>query len=180
MAPASIATVLPLGALIQSFIAGKTNIVQNFPKQELYPVYSSCFFGETIGRVANRLKNAKIDSLNGKSYQLAQNDGVNSLHGGAVGWGKKIWAGPTKIAARTIPGVENLTNVETVEFKLRSEDGDENYPGAVDVSVVYTTGTQKTAEGKVVNVLAFDYTAKLVGDAVAETAINMTNHSYVP
>lgn len=73
---------LPLGAIIQSIDVNGINIVQGFPTQELYQKYNSPYFGETIGRVANRIKNGKIDSLNGKSYSLAVNNGPNSLHGG--------------------------------------------------------------------------------------------------
>lgn len=150
--------------------------MQSFPKQSLYQSYNAPFFGETIGRVANRLSNAKINSLNGKSYQLAANNGVNALHGGNVGWGKKIWEGPTPVGVRKIPGVNGLEGGESVEFKLRSEDGDEGYPGTVDVSVVYTAGTQKEA-GKEVRVLGIEYEVKLVGDEVDETVVNVTNHS---
>ncbi len=63
-----------------------------------------------------------------------------------------------------------------MEFRLRSEDGDEGYPGTVDVSVVYTAGTQKENE-KEVRVLGMEYEVKLVGDEVEETVVNVTNHS---
>jgi aldose 1-epimerase len=168
---------LPLGAIIQSFIVGGKNIVQGFPTQALYVTHNGPFFGETIGRVANRIKNGKIDNLNGKSYSLAQNNGVNALHGGNVGWGKRIWNGPIPVGLRTIPGVENLQGGESVKFTLRSEDKDEGYPGTVDVSVLYTAGTQKSADGKEIVVLGIEYEAKLIGDEVDETVINLTNHS---
>ncbi|KAE8445526.1 hypothetical protein EG329_013289 [Mollisiaceae sp. DMI_Dod_QoI] len=170
---------LPLGAIIQSFLVGKTNIVQSFPKQSQYVAHNAPFFGETIGRVANRISNAKINSLNNKSYSLSKNNGVNSLHGGDVGWGKRIWEGPTPIGVRKIPGLEGVEGGESVEFKLRSEDGDEGYPGTVDVSVIYTAGTQKE-NGKEVRVLGIEYEVKLVedGSQVQETAVNVTNHSY--
>lgn len=73
---------LPLGAIIQSFVVNGTNIVQGFPTSDLYKSHNSPFFGETIGRVANRIKDGKIDHLNGKSYTLARNDEPNTLHGG--------------------------------------------------------------------------------------------------
>ncbi|KAF4637113.1 hypothetical protein G7Y89_g964 [Cudoniella acicularis] len=171
---------LPLGAIIQAFIVGKTNIVQAFPKQSLYESHNAPFFGETIGRVANRVKNAKIDSLNGKSYALAANNGVNSLHGGVKGWGKRVWEGPKQVGIRSIDGLEGgeLEGGESLMFTLRSEDGDEGYPGTVDASVVYTAGTQKTAEGKEVRVLGIEYLVELVGGDVEETVVNVTNHSY--
>jgi aldose 1-epimerase len=167
---------LPLGAIIQTFLVGKTNIVQGFPTQALYQSHNAPFFGETIGRVANRLANAKINSLNGKSYQLAANNGANALHGGNVGWGKRIWEGPKPVGVRKIPGLQEIAGGESVEFRLRSEDGDEGYPGTVDVSVVYTAGTQKE-NGKEVRVLGMEYEVKLVGDEVEETVVNVTNHS---
>jgi aldose 1-epimerase len=171
---------LPLGAIIQSFIVGKTNIVLGFPTTELYEKYNAPYFGETIGRVANRTKGAKIDSLNGKSYTLAANNGPNNLHGGVVGWGKRVWEGPTPVGIREIPGLEGskLQGGESVKFTLKSEDGDEGFPGEVDVSVVYTTGTQTTEDGKEARVLGIEYRAELVGGA-DETVVNITNHSSV-
>lgn len=99
------------------------------------------------------------------------------MHGGNVGWGKRVWEGPTPVGVRSIPGVEGVEGGESVKFTLRSEDGDEGYPGTVDVSVVYTAGTQKV-EGKEVRVLGIEYEVKLVDDKVEETAVNVTNHSY--
>jgi len=168
---------LPLGAIIQELRVGGVNIVQGFPEQSHYESYNAPFFGETIGRVANRVKNAKLDSLNGgQSYKLTANDGPNNLHGGVVGWGKKIWNGPTPVGVRQIPGVEGLDGGESVKFSLVSQDGDEGFPGTVEASVVYTVGKQ-VQDGKEVIVLGIEYEAELVGGA-DETVINMTNHSY--
>jgi len=166
---------LPLGAIIQSFRVGKTNIVQNFPTQELYTTHNGPYFGETIGRVANRIADGKF-SLNNKTYTLVQNNGVNSLHGGTVGWGKRVWNGPTPVGVRDIPGVQGLQGGESVKFELRSEDGDEGYPGTVDVSVIYTSGTVNEG-GKDANVLSLEYEVRLVGDEVEQTVVNVTNHS---
>ncbi|KAI0143648.1 galactose mutarotase-like protein [Xylariaceae sp. FL1272] len=168
---------LPLGAIIQSIVIGGTNIVQGFPTQELYISHNKPFFGETIGRFANRIEKGKINSLNGKSYTLAVNNGPNALHGGPKGWSKKVWSGPKPVGIRQIAGIGGeLKGGESVEFTLRSEDGDEGYPGEVVAKVVYTTG-KVTEEGKEVTVLGMEYEAELVGGA-EETAINMTNHSY--
>ncbi len=169
---------LPLGAIIQTFLIDKVNIVQGFPKQTLYQSHNDPYFGETIGRVANRIKGGKIDSLNGKSYTLAVNDEPNHLHGGEIGWGKKIWDGPEPVGVKSIPGLQggHLEGGESVKFSLKSEDGDEGYPGTVKASVTYTAGTQKTSDGKEITVLGIDYEAELVGGA-EETVINMTNHS---
>ncbi|KAK6198995.1 hypothetical protein LQW54_010193 [Pestalotiopsis sp. IQ-011] len=169
-------SLLPLGAIIQSITVGGVNIVQGFPTQDLYVSHNTPFFGETIGRVANRIKDAKINNLNGKSYTLAANNGPNALHGGHKGWSKKVWEGPKKIGIRQIPGIEGLDGGESVEFSLKSEDGDEGYPGEVLVKAIYTTGTQKI-DGKEVVVLGIEYEAELLGGA-EETVINLTNHSY--
>ncbi|KAG4418748.1 hypothetical protein IFR04_008110 [Cadophora malorum] len=172
---------LPLGAIIQKFLVGKSNlnIVQGFPQQSHYVTHNGPFFGETIGRVANRIKSAKIDSLNGKSYTLSKNNGENALHGGDVGWGKRVWEGPVPVGVREIPGVKVDEGGESVKFTLRSEDGDEGYPGTVDVSVVYTAGVVREG-GKEVRVLGIEYEVKMVADEVEETVVNVTNHSYVP
>jgi aldose 1-epimerase len=169
---------LPTGAIMQSFIVGKTNIVQGFPSESHYPIHNSPYFGETIGRVANRIAGGVIKSLNGKSYKLDVNDEPNALHGGYKGWSKKVWKGPELVGTRTIDGLEGkLEGGESVKFSLRSEDGDEGYPGTVETSVIYTTGTQKTAEGREVRVLGMEYEVQFVGDEVEETVVNMTNHS---
>ncbi|CZT00886.1 related to GAL10-UDP-glucose 4-epimerase [Rhynchosporium agropyri] len=174
---------LPLGAIIRTFLVGgpsHLNIVQNFPKQSHYVSHNGPFFGETIGRVANRIASGKIDSLNNKSYQLVQNNGVNALHGGNIGWGKRVWEGPSPVGVKSIPGLEGgeLEGGESVKFTLRSEDGDEGYPGTVDVSVIYTVGLQKSSTGKEIRVLGIEYQVELVGDEVEETVVNVTNHSY--
>ncbi len=166
-------TFLPLGAILQTFNVSGVNIVQGFPTSDLYEQHNDPYMGETIGRVANRISNARLNSLNGgRSYTLTANNGPNSLHGGPVGWGKRTWTGPTPVGIRQIPGVEGG---ESVKFTLVSEDGDEGFPGTVEATVVYTGGTQKEG-GKEVIVLGIEYVAELVGGA-DETAINMTNHS---
>lgn len=169
---------LPLGAIIQSLKIGDLNIVQGFSSQSQYESHNDPFFGETIGRVANRIGGAQLNSLNGgKSYALAKNNGVNNLHGGVIGWGKKIWNGPKPVGIREIPGAGPIEGGESVQFTLTSPDGDEGFPGTVEASVVYTVGKQKEGESEVI-VLGIEYEAELV-DGAEETVINMTNHSYV-
>ncbi|OCK86154.1 galactose mutarotase-like protein [Lepidopterella palustris CBS 459.81] len=160
---------LPLGAIIQEFRISGQNIVQNFPDPELYKQHNSPYFGETIGRIANRVSGAKINDLNGKSYQLAANNGPNSLHGGNVGWGKREFKGPTRVTRH---------GSDSILFEYTSPDGEEGYPGTVEVRVWYTQS--KEQENSTVKiVLEVEYEAELAGEGnVKETAIGMTNHSY--
>lgn len=175
MSDASI-NILPLGAIIQAVKVKDINIVHGFPTQELYEKHNSPYYGETIGRVANRIKNATIDNLNGKVYNLAANSGTNTLHGGESGWGKQIWQGPTPVGVRKVPGLDNLDGGESVQYALLSKDGDQGFPGSVEVKVTYTSGTQQV-DGKQTTVLAMEYEAVLL-DGAEETPVNITNHSY--
>jgi aldose 1-epimerase len=165
--PASSFTFLPLGAIIQEFRVGELNIVQGFPTADLYK-YNEPYFGETIGRVANRISGAKINNLNGKSYSLAKNNGPNSLHGGNIGWGKHTFEGPTAV---------NRHGKESIQFKYRSANGEEGYPGTVELNVWYTPSTERHGDATMA-ILEAEYEAELVGDEddIEETAIAVTNH----
>jgi aldose 1-epimerase len=165
----SIFTFIPLGAILQRVQLGDLNIVQNFPVAELYQAYNNPYFGETIGRVANRISGAKINRLNGRSYPLAANNGPNSLHGGTVGWGKRVFEGPISV---------ERNGSEAIRFKYISPHGEEGYPGTIEVRVYYTTTTVQH-DSKHIFVLEAEYEAELVGDDdVEETVVAMTNHRY--
>lgn len=159
-------TFLPQGAIIQELRIAGHNIVQGFPTAEPYKTLNTPYFGETIGRVANRLKNAEIKSLNGKSYKLTANNGPNALHGGPQGWGKRTFEGPTPV---------NRNGTEGVLFKYLSKDGEEGYPGTVELRVWYTAGKTKS-DGVEKTQLEIEYEVELVGDEVEETAVSVTNH----
>lgn len=109
------------------------------------------YFGAITGRYANRIANGKF-SLDGVHYQLFQNDGGNSLHGGEIGFDKRIWTASESDGA--------------VELKYRSPDGEEGYPGNLAVSVRYSLSED--------NALKIDYAAA----TDAPTVLNLTNHSY--
>lgn len=158
-------TFLPLGAIIQEFKVGGQNIVQGFPTAELYKKYNFPYFGETIGRIANRVSNAKFE-LNGKTYQLPINNGPNSLHGGDLGWGKREFEGPFEVERNGKPATF---------FKYLSADGEEGYPGAVEVRVWYVQ-EKEHENGVEKEALHIELEAELVADDVPETAVNMTNH----
>src|SRR4051812_16953970 len=113
------------------------------------------FFGAIPGRYANRIANAKF-SLDGKEYTLAANNGKNHLHGGKVGFDKKLWTATDVSSA----------NDAAVEFKYTSKDMEEGYPGNLAVTVRYTLTDD--------NALTIDYSAT----TDKKTVINVTNHSY--
>ncbi|KZF18879.1 aldose 1-epimerase [Xylona heveae TC161] len=161
---------LPQGAIIQEFRVAGHNIVLGFPSAETYKTNNTPYFGETIGRIANRVSGAKLKNLNNTEYTLRANNGANSLHGGEEGWGKKIFDGPT-------PFLKD--GKESVRFKYTSKDGEEGYPGTVDFSVSYTGSIEKHGDIEK-TVLEIEYEARLSDseEPIEETAINVTNHSY--
>lgn len=112
-------------------------------------------FGSTIGRHANRIGEAKF-TLNGVEYKLDQNDGRNNLHGGFNGYHKRLWNGRTYAAE----------DGQAMEFTYHSPDGDQGFPGNLDVKVTYT--------------LTEDDQLKIAYEAVCDqdTVLNLTNHSY--
>lgn len=115
-----------------------------------------CYIGSTIGRVAGRIANNSF-SLNDKIYQLPANQGNAHLHGGMEGWDKKIWkAEPFE-----------TDNSVGVTFFYQSPDGEENYPGTVDVWVTYTL--DETGR--------FEISYRAMTDK--KTILNPTNHFYI-
>jgi aldose 1-epimerase len=130
------------------------NIVLGFDTIDAY-LAGVPYFGATVGRFANRIANGRF-TLDGKSYQLPQNDGVNSLHGGRRGFDKRVWSATSRQAAHA--GLLQLTYV--------SAAGEEGYPGALTAHVTYTLGDDDT--------LAIEYQAT----ASAPTPVNLANHAY--
>lgn len=157
---------LPQGAIVKEFIVAGKNIILGFPTAESYKSEHSPFVGETIGRVANRIKNARIDELNGRSYALTANNGPNMLHGGEKGFGKRLFDGPSPVQRH---------GRDAVMFKYLSKDGEEGFPGDLELTVWYFPavemhdGVEKTS-------LEIEYEAELVGDEVNETVVAVTNH----
>ncbi|HEX8912234.1 MAG TPA: aldose epimerase family protein [Humisphaera sp.] len=113
------------------------------------------FFGAITGRVANRIAKGKF-TLDGKEYTLATNNGPNHLHGGKLGFDKRLWQAKDEVT----------TDGPRLTLTYRSVDGEEGYPGNLDVTVSYTW----TAD----NALKIDYSAK----TDKPTPVNLTNHSY--
>lgn len=113
------------------------------------------FLGGIIGRFANRLKDGRF-SIDGREYQTTLNDGKNSLHGGTVGFNKKIW-GTELIKKSSIP---------QIKFGYFSHDGEQGFPGNLQAEVTYSLSGN--------NELVIDYKA----ETDKPTVINMTSHCY--
>ncbi len=104
------------------------DVVLGFDNLQGY-IEHTAFFGATVGRVANRIRDA-VFSLEGEQHQLAANDGAHHLHGGRKGWDRAIWkAQPSETAQGP-----------SVELSYSSPDGEEGYPGRVDARTKYTLG----------------------------------------
>lgn len=120
-------------------------------------------FGVVVGRYANRIGNGRF-MLDGKTYELAVNNGPNHLHGGLRGFQHKAWT-PIVIDGLQLPG-QDQTELVGVGFHYESADGEEGYPGKVSVLVSYTLHRD--------NRLTLSYQA----ETDAPTVINLTNHAY--
>ena len=130
------------------------DIVLGFERLEDY-LKGHPYFGAIIGRYGNRIAKGRF-TLDGVEYKLAQNNGENHLHGGLVGFDKKVWK------ARDFVDAEG----QHLELRYTSPDGEEGYPGNLDVTVTYSLNEQ--------NQLRIDY----VATTDKPTVVNLTNHSY--
>ena len=114
---------------------------------------NSPYFGALVGRVGNRIANGKF-SLNGITYKLPVNNGPNCLHGGIQGFNKVVWQAKT------------IESGPTLELSYLSKDGEEGFPGNLNVKAVYTLTEDRG--------LRLDFTASTDKD----TIVNLTEHSY--
>src|ERR1700756_3716883 len=136
--------------------AGKSaDVVLGYDTLEGYENGKS-YFGATVGRYANRIAGGKF-SIDGKTSALPKNDGPNTLHGGIVGFNKKVWT------ARELTSSGSVT----LEMTYLSADGEEGFPGNLSVKVVFTLPSDR-------NELKIDYSATTDKD----TVLNLSNHSY--
>lgn len=113
---------------------------------------NTCFLGAVVGRNANRIGGAEF-SLNGRSYALTANQGENNLHSGPIGFDRRHW----KLEERTD---------SSIRLSYHSPDGDQGFPGDLDVSVTYSFGP--------------DHEFRISYEALSpqDTLINLTNHTY--
>ncbi|MBR3863201.1 MAG: galactose mutarotase [Clostridia bacterium] len=132
---------------------GFVDVVGGFESASQY-YYGNGHQGSLIGRFGNRIKDG-VFTLDGVTYTLAKNNGANHLHGGVEGYSRQFW---------------EVTPVDGEEPALRlhyfSPDGDQGYPGALDVTVTYTLTNE--------NALSIRY----VATTDKATIVNMTNHAY--
>jgi aldose 1-epimerase len=115
----------------------------------------SPYFGSSVGRVGNRIAKARF-ALDGVDYTLAANNDANHLHGGDIGFDKVLW---NAYASETTIG-------PSVRFAYLSPDGEEGYPGNLDVTVTYTLTKS--------NALRIEY----IATTDRATPVNLTNHTY--
>jgi aldose 1-epimerase len=153
------AAILTYGGIVQSMEVPDrdgtmANVVLGFATLADY-LAKGAYFGTITGRYANRIAGARF-SLDGRSYRLAANDGVNALHGGIGGFSSRVW----RAAARRDAGEVG------VALRYVSPDGEEGYPGTLDTEVTCTL----TAD----NALRIDYRAT----TDKPTVVNLTNHSF--
>ncbi len=154
-------SIMNYGGIVQSLLVpdktGKLgDIVLGYDTLDQY-VANSPYFGAIVGRYANRIARGRF-TLDGKTHQLAINNGVNSLHGGKVGFDKVVWT------ATPLPSKPN--GAVGLRLHYLSKDGEENYPGNLSVDVTYTLAADNT--------LSLDYKATTDQD----TVVNLSSHVY--
>jgi len=141
---------------INMFVPDKTenliNVIAGFDTIETYQKPSATYYGATVGRYANRIANGIFPIAN-KEYFVAKNNGGNHLHGGSKGFDAVVW----DVIA---------TDKNTITLKYVSPDGEEGYPGNLEVFVQYILTDD--------NEMTISFTATT--DQV--TIINVTNHAY--
>jgi aldose 1-epimerase len=134
-------------------------VVCGFDKLETYIsneyLRSYPYFGAIIGRFGNRIANGHLE-IEGSTYEMAINNGLNHLHGGIVGFDRRLF------------DFEIYENKNEVGVKLSylSPDGEENYPGNLKVTCIYTLNND--------NELGIQYYA----ETDKTTVVNLTNHTY--
>jgi aldose 1-epimerase len=150
------AEIMNYGATVVSLFAPDKNgkladVILGYDSLKRYE-RGGAYFGAIVGRYGNRIGKGKF-ILEGKEYQLTINDGKNHLHGGIIGFSKKLWN-------------TDSYDEHTLKMTLDSPDGDQGYPGNLKLTVTYTLNDN--------NELEIHYTAT----TDKPTILNPTNHCY--
>jgi len=144
------------GRLVSLFVPDKnqnmTDVVVGFNSVTDFVNSTEPYFGATIGRYGNRIARGKF-KLDGQQYTLDSNNAPNHLHGGKKGFQYVVWDATQK-------------NDSTLELRYLSKDGEEGYPGNLNVTVVYGLTSN--------NELTMDYEAT----TDKKTVVNLTNHAF--
>ncbi len=151
--------IINYGGIVVSIVVPDRNgrfddVVLGYDKLEGY-LKNRAYFGAIIGRHANRIENAGFE-INGAAYNVTKNEGENQLHGGLIGFDKVVWKAE----------IVTKEQDESLQLSYTSKDGEEGYPGNLDVKVTYTLTND--------NSLKIDY----YGISDKDTVVNLTNHSY--
>lgn len=150
--------ILTYGGIVRSILAPDrdgelANVALGFAGIDDY-VHRNPYFGAITGRYANRIAGGRF-TLDGVEYRLATNQAPNHLHGGMVGFDKRIWA-PARLDEGSDPGLR---------LTYTSPDGEEGYPGTLEVEVDYRVCADDS--------LRIDHRAT----TDAPTIVNLTNHT---
>lgn len=138
------------GARLVRYLYQETDCLYG-PKTAAELTADACYCGSICGRVANRIAGGTF-SLDGQDYSLAINNGPNHLHGGTQGFSDRLWSVTEADASHVV-------------LTLTSPDGEENYPGTVTVTAIYTL------EGRSLKL-------EMRAETDAPTLLNLTNHAY--
>src|SRR3954470_24804793 len=124
------AQVLTFGGILRRLVfpsrGEMRKLIITLPDLDAY-LRDTTYQGIVVGRVANRIGGARF-GLKGREYRLTANEGPNQLHGGNLGFGKRLWR---------VLGLQNAPR-HRVLLGLTSPDGEEGYPGNLDVTVEFT------------------------------------------
>lgn len=154
------AQVIPYGCRIVKLLVKDKNgnfgdVVLGYDTMEGY-LKPEDVLGAVVGRFANRIAGASFE-INGVSYRMTANEGVNSLHSAPGGFQDRLWR---------VKCSDNGDDAPSITFAYRSPDGECGFPGNLDVTVTYTLSTD--------NALIINYKAK----TDRETPLSLTNHSF--
>ncbi len=138
--------------IVENVVCGFENL-ETYISEEYLGSYP--YFGAIIGRFGNRIANGNLE-IEGTKYNMAINNGPNHLHGGLTGFDKKLWD------AKTIEEADKVG----VKLTYLSTDLEENYPGSLKVTCIYTLDSES------------NFGIEYLAETDKTTVVNLTNHTY--